>query len=695
MAFFTRNQKSLASRNAGFAMQKPPTLREASFSGSRGRAKVEQKTERERWQEDCYFYYDEVEVIAFVFNIAANAVAQCKLVPVQQREDGEWIRSNDERSTRVMDAFKGPVGGQAELLRSAALNLQIAGEAYLVGSPAIIRGRPVNDKFWWEFLSVSEIEVKEDGKQRRRPRRSKGYIDVAQSLDMTRLWRRHPQHSLEADCNLRHCLTVAEELLILTRLVKAISRSRMHAGMWLVPSELSFGPERESESEDGDTDDMDPLTREISEWMLKAIENPDDASSLVSGVMRGPAEFLKEVRYVDGYRQLDEWAAGLRRELIKRIGQGLDAPPEVIEGKAGLNQWTGYQIDAQFLGKHIVPLGNMIREFAEENYLRPMLIEYEDMTPEEAATFGLELDTSDIQVRPDESTTALRLYREGAISLETLLRASGYTISDAGTEGERQERLILELIRIAPVSLGPQLLPMLRGFEDIVVDPNYDGTQNPRQRSQSEDDNKNEENRRDNTRPQDRNTEDVDRRRPGGDEREPGTPGAEPKAGRPDTRRGQGSVLPIKLAVSASDALDRAHEKAATRLLNKATKNVSLKDKLSGVKKSEMLSRLSPGEITSLGVDINELATEASNSIEETARRWIYDWLIEDYELPSIHAADEAAEISKNLASNLFAFASVTAHMPPERFENGRVPDELIVQALESTGRTLYSDTLE
>ena len=45
------------------------------------------------------------------------------------------------------------------------------------------------------------------------------------------------------------------------------------------------------------------------------------------------------------WTQLDEHAIELRSEAIRRLGLGMDMPPEVLQGSADSNHWAAWQAD--------------------------------------------------------------------------------------------------------------------------------------------------------------------------------------------------------------------------------------------------------------------------------------------------------------------------------------------------------------
>lgn len=427
---------------------------------------------KDRWQMDAYSFAETIGEVGYVVHLTANTVAKCRLRPLvremQETDDGQMVRvetdTNDERVWRVLDGLVGPRGGDArELMRMAALHLQIAGEGYLVGTP--INGLTLNG-YVWEFLSMEEVKP-DRGKMKRVRFGAVGEPEVV-NLDgyVARIHRADPRFSELADSPLKRVRTICREIILLTQVVDAVAKARLSAGILFMPWELSWGPLQEWENPQSTTDDVDPFEEALIEHLKAPVEDRASAASLVPLLMRGPAHIgqtptMQLMGLVDITRELDEQYQSLRREALERLGAGLDIPPEVMAGKGGLNHWTGYSIDADFIGRHVVPVGQLIADFLTMAYLRPMLVTHEGMTPEEAAKYRLEFDPSPITSRADSGPVSRAAYDRRAVSLEAYLRANGLDPADRPTEDETKVRILTDLLLSNPLRLAPVILPLL------------------------------------------------------------------------------------------------------------------------------------------------------------------------------------------------------------------------------------------
>jgi len=114
-----------------------------------------------------------------------------------------------------------------------------------------------------------------------------------------------------------------------------------------------------------------------------------------------------------------------------------------------------------------LPLGRTIASFLTVAYLRKMLVQCEGMSETTAARYHIIFDASPIIARTDKATLACTLWEKGAISEDALRRHTGFDDNDAPGINERRQRLILDLITAAPVSLGPLLIDKVNGLEDV------------------------------------------------------------------------------------------------------------------------------------------------------------------------------------------------------------------------------------
>ena len=429
------------------------------------------------WQEKCYEAPLSVAELGYLLQLQANVTALCEFPVRRWNEDvGRWEANDrdaedvefDERPEAVMEALVGPNGGRGEVIRKAAYHLFCAGEGILVGTP-IESGTGI----MWEFLSVMEVYPDADGRlvRRRSGMTSEDLQYLGDDTYVARCLQSSPIYSELAACEVRRVLPIVAEIKSLTQMVDATIKSRIPANILFIPQGMTLhgvGDTDDAESlasdgEQGTLYDIDTLVDEIYEHVNQSQMDPLSAARLVPLVLVGDGEQGGYIRVIELSRELDGWAQELRSEALTRLARGLDAPPELMSGRANTNHWTSAIIDQDFLVKHIQPIGQLIADFLTVNYLRPMLQAFEDMSEEEAFQWKVVFDPSPVTARADEAKTARDL--RDLLSDEAILSANGFDKADEVSEEMRTERRVWELIRLNPVLFAP-LLQQMPGFED-------------------------------------------------------------------------------------------------------------------------------------------------------------------------------------------------------------------------------------
>lgn len=665
---------------ANFAMQQPRASAHATTAALTKISDIKAPYGTvEAWQRDAFGYYEIIGEVGYIINLTASTVAACEIRPIEVDNEvapGGWRETVVPEVLRVWDALVPPRGGKRELYRQAAAHLQIAGESYLLGSSMVDefgRGAGIG----WEFLSPEELRVEPNGKVKR----NYGGYGGQQQVDLdpkehyiARLWRSDPRFVHRPDCALKHVLPICREVVVLTQLVDAIAKSRLSAGILFVPDEMSFGPYEETEDDSDDTDDVDPFTEELMEHLTAPVEDRTSAAALVPLILRGAAEFHDKVKLIEVARDLNDLYMELRQEAIGRLGTGMDIPPEIMEGKGGLNHWTGYNIDADYISKHVTPLGDMLAEFLTSAYLRPMLVEFEGMSEEEASRYRLYFDASRITSRTDTGPNARAAYDRHTLSELAYLRENGFDEADAPTEEERQYRDLRMLMESEPIIFGPQIMGILYpDLQGVITLPEQG---DPAASDPADIDNPSgQPERKRDTGPSARPVIDNE------------TGQEEPTPRGPAGPRAEETIID-RLAVGADAALERALERAGNRILSKMNgQHVSMKDRFKSTPKDMILSGITAAELWQLGLSETDLMEGAWNNFAVRSKGWLIQHFI-DQGLDNF-CADEKANMVVGALMSLLEVHALSAMGRPIRVgPNGlRVPNELVEQAFEQHER--------
>jgi hypothetical protein len=421
------------------------------------------------WQSEAWEYYDAIGEIKYAFNLVASVVSRIRIYAAVIDDPSETpisVRQSelvDDRiaaaAERALARLNSAYGGQAGLLRDAALNLSVAGECYLVQMPSKPSQRLPES---WDIRSVDEVTTDPRGGfnvigRREQSTTTQGGIDKTSKLGkdafVGRIWRSHPRFSDEADSSLRGLLDLCAELLLLNRTFRATARSRLNAGALYLPDGLSVASQGDGDfpydSEDGIGPNFtaeeaeDEFEEQLMDAMTTPIRDEESASAVVPLIIRGPAELGDKIKQFKFERSFDPALAERSDRVLERILQGLDVPKDVVTGLANVKYSNAMQIDESLYKAHIEPLMLLIADALTVVYLRPYLIAngYEEAQVNRIVVW---YDPSAIATRNDRASDADSGFDRMAVSANTWRRAHGFSDADAPTPKELSIRLLQE-----------------------------------------------------------------------------------------------------------------------------------------------------------------------------------------------------------------------------------------------------------
>lgn len=587
---------------------------------------------RQSWQADAWVMFDAIGEVKYADNFLANAVGRLRLYPaVQMEPDGPPVPIEDSdlpdtvkaAARDALSRIRLDIGGQGALLRALALNLEVAGECWLIGYPDVpAAAAPAGQQIVepreerWEVRSVSEVFLTADGKVSVK----QDPVSQPEELDpdtlLFRIWEPHPQWINLPDSPLHGVLSECDELLILSRMIRAQARSRLGAGIMLVPTEVSFGGPDQTTGED----ESDPFAVKLMDSMMAPIGDEGDPSAVVPLVIRAKGEHLHPdmFRHITLDRPVDATAAAQRQELLQRIAQGLNLPPEVILGMAQSNHWTAWQVDASTFSSHIEPRAIGIVQSLGAVVFRPLLEAYEGVTPELAARVMVWYDESEVVTQPDRAQDAKDAHDRHAISDDALRKATGFGDTDKPSDEELARRLAVARGLVdAPTTQALLAMYAMLGkpFLDQ-VDARMDAIPA---------------------------TSSV-----GGAPKPAGAPDTAPKPPNPDAGPppGNGSDqaaallaaagtnpgrrlaaidrdLFVRLRVAADAALARTLEKAGARLRTKAGKVLAARQAVNGVDNHLVASTLGAAMVAAVGATDDELLADQFDQLHRQWDAWV------------------------------------------------------------------------
>jgi hypothetical protein len=418
----------------------------------------------DQWQGEAWAYVDAIGEIKYAFNVFSNILSRIRLhaayvndddtppVPIKESDASpEVIREAQKAMNRVF----GP-GRQAPLLRRAAYNFLVAGECYLISTRDTSTGVP---KEKWQIVSTDELVATDRGfaLKTRADLKPNEMTQLLPSDFIGRLWKDHPHYSDEPDSAMRALCDLCNELLLLSRTVRATARSRLNAGAMFIPEELSVSRDVETDDPDDFPEgDEDEFEEELIQAMTTPITDEQSASSVVPLLIRGPADLGEKIKLFKFERSFDPQLTNRADRALERILQGLDMPKEMISGLSQIKYSNALIINESMYTAHIEPMTIMLCDIFRTIYLEPALI-LAGIDPEEVEKVVIWYDPSGITTAPDKSNAANVGFDKGVLSGEAWRRANGFDPADAPTP---TEVIIREVLKRGPLS--PE-------FTDVVI----------------------------------------------------------------------------------------------------------------------------------------------------------------------------------------------------------------------------------
>jgi hypothetical protein len=420
---------------------------------------LNRRRQSEKWQTEAWEYYDLIGEIKYAANLVASIMSRVNLYVgyVEQTSSAPTVITDvkklDEdfaqQSEDILYLLESGNGGTGGLLRTAALNLFIAGECWLVREPArFTTGEPEK----YQIRSVEEL-LALGGRNTRvvikphRDAKQSEYIELPSDGFAARIWRNHGRFSSEADSSLRGLLDICDQLLVLDRSFAAAAKSRMNAGVFFIPDGLSNLTES-----DGDVDgEMAGLSHDVSEsfeeellhGLMAPIEDANSAAVVTPTFVRGPDDLGEKLRHITFERPSDPQLTARADRLLERILGGLDIPKDVAAGMSSVKYSNAIIIEEQLYKAHIEPMILLIVDALTIGFLRPAL--RKQGWPENVVNRAVVwYDPSAITAKPSKAEAAVTLYGLKVLSADALRRANGFGPSDAPSETETVQRMAEE-----------------------------------------------------------------------------------------------------------------------------------------------------------------------------------------------------------------------------------------------------------
>lgn len=395
------------------------------------------------WQARAWEFYD----LVGEFRYSADWVGSMLSKATLEIRNAAGEKQHDGRAVELLNELYGGPSNQGRMLNAFGIHLTVAGEYYVLGTTK--KGRD-----FWVTAAPGELTARGgsyylDGKK----------IESDDTPYVSRNWRPHPRRHTDAIAPSKALLPILAEIDGLTRHVAAQIDSRLAgAGLLILPNELKFPTipvaQGDGTSQPVESGNLDAFIKMLSDAMSAAIADREAAEALVPITITVPGEYVDKANLIHFWSDLDEHAIELRTEAIRRLGLGLDMPPEVLTGSGDLNHWNAWAVDDAAIKVHAEPALDLICSDLTDGYLRPLLVD-EGFSEEEAEEFHVAADTTGIRLRPNRSSEALDLWDRGLLNDQAARRETGFDDDDALTE---EQRVLYLLRKVAGGSATPEMV---------------------------------------------------------------------------------------------------------------------------------------------------------------------------------------------------------------------------------------------
>lgn len=426
------------------------------------------------WQREAWRLYDITGPLRFVVNSIAKTASKAKMFVGEVDDSGDiHVETEDLEVKQLAKVPLGAGESRAEAIRLMCVNLQVAGEVYVIAegwdeavggfhnvdnegrerpNSVIPPGTTGFDEDRWYVVSTEQITILGDQVIIRRPTlMGGGYFTPVDSRDiLMRVWIPHPVDIDEPDSPVRSAIPDLRELEALRKREFAELDSRLAgAGIFAVPDTMDF-PRGDADSADGESEGgLDGFLEDVGNAMSESLQDRSSAAAMVPIGIQGPAEALKEIRHITFWTELSESILPMKDSALKMTAMSLDAPVEMMQGMGQTNHWSAWLLDENTISTHIEPLLGQIADALTKGWLEPAL----RRMLRDPKRYSFAFNTASLQVRGDKTQTALELHERRLISDAALREVTDFDDALAPSAEERLRRMVEDAIRVAPSTM--------------------------------------------------------------------------------------------------------------------------------------------------------------------------------------------------------------------------------------------------
>lgn len=426
---------------------------------------------RQPWQPRAAEFATVLGVIRFASGIGADACARCDLGVEKNVDEAHdtWEPSDSDFLAEVLAGYRGKRQTQRELVRQHAWLQDTIGEALQILEPD---GR----KFRFSIRSPLAAEPMGNGLMIRDipgGNVTDGTGRLVPDEMIRRMWIPDETWPGYATSPLHGVLDDCERYWTLGRRMRRTYESGLVGnGIVWTPSEAHTQLPRQQTEPGSVGQPGTDLERDYYATALRAFGEDDSVEAIAPILWRWPKEWGPPEK-LDLSSILDEKAIDHRSEALECIARGLNYPQRLlVDGGANTNHWGQWLLQESFVKEAVNPkMERICWGDLTETYLRPMLraLAAKGLFNDDPELYRIGFDPTPVIVHPDQSKTALDLYKQGLLSDTMALNANGFdgsTVPDA----DELKRWILRT-QIQRESIRPQTTSTLpSGASDVLAE---------------------------------------------------------------------------------------------------------------------------------------------------------------------------------------------------------------------------------
>lgn len=444
-------------KGSGFSWPARREPRSAAAQALRPESARMHRRLRQEWQSRAAFFGRNLGVARFAGGLKADACSRCDLQveKLKNRQQDIWEPCTDDPiAADALRAYRGKSMSQRELVSDHVWHYEITGEAIqfveMDGKRAVWGIRSALSAVWQQngvLLRDIPGGSERDGTARLMP-----YEQVR------RLWVPDKDFPGLAVSPMQGVLRDCERYWALTRSIQRVAESALiQNGLIWYPAEADQALPHDQVGPGGPGVPGTKIQQQFLDFASRALEDDDLIESVAPFMMKwaathGPPQTL------DLHSRLDPGALAYITETLQAIGRGLDYPERLlIEGVGTGNHWSDWLLKEDFANTSVAPtLERVCWGDITNSYFRPALRALQAKglwSGGDPDDYRVGFDMTPIIVHPDQSKTALELYKVGALGDLKLLEVSGFDPSPPDKAELRRWILRTQIMR---ESIRPQ-----------------------------------------------------------------------------------------------------------------------------------------------------------------------------------------------------------------------------------------------